>query len=137
METKYWVFLVVIAFLVGAFLIFGVFFPSPVGKVEVNLVNANSDLAGGKQAWEFKVNGKEIPAGSTVKVWSKFEIEVIEFASQKIVDKLDIASLIKKGDLIAYAYYGSASSQGESLYIHIQHKDGAIREVSVNINNNQ
>jgi len=106
-----------------------------IGHVNVNLVNANSDLAGGEQAWEFKVNDKEIPSGSSIKVWGKFEIKVIEFASQKIVDKLDIASLIKKGDLIAYAYYGSASSQGESLYIHIQHNDGTFREVKVNIDN--
>ena len=135
METKYWVWVVVLVFIIAMVFSLGLFYPRPIGHVNVNLVNANSDLAGGKQAWEFRVDDKEIPSGSSIKVWGKFEIKVIEFASQKIVDKLDIASLIKKGDLITYAYYGSASSQGESLYIHIQHKDGTFREVKVNIDN--
>ena len=127
--------LLIIGIVVIMILLYFIFLFPNIGHVNVNLVNANSDLAGGEQAWEFKVNDKEIPSGSSIKVWGKFEIKVIEFASQKIVDKLDIASLIKKGDLIAYAYYGSASSQGESLYIHIQHNDGTLREVKVNIDN--
>ncbi|MFZ3138111.1 MAG: hypothetical protein WA126_12075 [Thermodesulfovibrionales bacterium] len=133
MKTRNWVF-VLVAILIITFSFLS-FYPRPIGRVNVNLVNANSDLAGGKQAWEFKVNDKEISAGSSIKVWDRFEIKVIEFASQKTVDKLDIVSLIEEGDLIAYAYYGSASSQGESLYIHIQHNDGTFRGVSVNINN--
>ena len=134
MKTRNLVFILVVVVILTISCTFVAFYPN-IGHVNVNLVNANSDLAGGKQAWEFRVDDKEIPSGSSIKVWGKFEIKVIEFASQKIVDKLDIASLIKKGDLITYAYYGSASSQGESLYIHIQHENGTVREVKINIDN--
>ena len=102
--------------------------------VEVNLVNANADLAGGKTAWQFKVKDRDVPAGESVRFFlNNFDIKVIEFKSQKVVDRLNIGSLIKNGDLVTYAYYGSGSSQGESLYIHIQHKDGTFREIKVNI----
>lgn len=136
MKTGNWVIVIMVVFIITIIFAFIVFYPN-IGHVNVNLVNANSDLAGGKQAWEFMVNDEKIPSGNSIKVWGKFKIKVIEFASQKVVDELDIASLIERGDLIAYAYYGPASSQGESLYIHIQHKDGTTREVKVNINNNQ
>jgi len=74
--------------------------------------------------------------GESVRVLEKnFKIQVIEFKSQKRVDELNVGSLIETGDLVTYAYYGPASSEGESLYIYIQHKDGTLREVKVNINN--
>jgi hypothetical protein len=106
--------------------------------VEVNLVNANADLAGGKVAWQFEVDDRSVSAGKSVRVFNEnFNIQVIEFESKKKVDELNVGSLIEKGDLVTYAYYGSASPQGESLYIYIKHKDGDTREVKVNIDNNQ
>lgn len=72
----------------------------------------------------------------SVRVFKKnLRIQVIEFQSQKKVDELNVGSLIKKGDLVIYAYCGSGSSEGKNLYIHILHKDGTSREVKVNINN--
>jgi len=131
---RFWVTVAVVLFSIIIGSLIGVFISSEV--VEVNLVNANADLAGGKIAWQFKVNGEYLPAGKSVRVFKKdLRIQVIEVKSQKKVDELNVGSLIKKGDLVTYAYYGPGSSEGENLYIHILHKDGTSREVKVNINN--
>lgn len=125
---------IILGLLIGNLI--GAFVTSEV--VEVNLINANADLAGGKTAWEFEINNRKIPVGKSVRVFSEnFNIQVIEFQSQMEVDELDIGSLIEKGDIVTYSYYGPTSPQGESLFIFIRHKDDSIREVKVNINNNQ
>src|SRR4030042_1562135 len=92
--------LLVILALIIFFLLMWVFFFGLCDIVEVDLVNANADLAGGDQAWEFEVMSRKVPSGEEVRVYGRFVIKVIEFKSQEVVDKLDIESLIEEGDLI-------------------------------------
>jgi len=125
------------AFLISLIVVNLVFYFKGIKVAAINLVNANADLAGGSHAWEFRVDGKEIPAGKSLRVVEcSFEIEVIEFASHQVVDKLDIGSLFEKGDKIDCVYSGPKADppQAEALFIRIEHSDGSFRMVPVNIN---
>jgi hypothetical protein len=102
----------------------------PTRNVEVRLVNAVSE--DGKHAWEFLIDKKEIPAGTKITVFKDFPISVKEFYSRKITDNVNIGSLIKDGDTITYRYFSSLNGE-EKLFIEIQHKDGTINWVSLNI----
>lgn len=107
-------------------------FSSPV--VTINLVNANGDLSGGPQAFEFKVREKEMASFTSVRVISsRLNVEVIEFPSGKLVDKIDIAGLLRNGDLVTSEFFAKTSSQEEALNIYIKHLDGKVNRVSVNI----
>ena len=110
-----------------------IFFSSPV--ITINLVTANSDLSRGPEAWEFKVDGKEFPPFATRRfITTDLTVQVIEFSSRRVVDEIDISSLVKTGDSITSAWIPS-SAQGDILYILIKHADGSVRLVSVNTNN--
>src|SRR4030042_1498658 len=102
MKMEWWEHLILVICLTVGFVIgtlVGSFITSEV--VEVNLVNANADLAGGEVAWEFEVEGREVPGGESVRVFNdNFKIQVIEFGSQKVVDELNVGGLLEKGDLV-------------------------------------
>jgi len=99
--------------------------------VEVRLVNAVGE--DGEHAWEFLIDDKEIPAGKKIDVYKDFPISVKEFYSREITDNKNIASLIKDGDVITYRYFSPESEGGERIFVEIQHKDGTITWVSLNI----
>ena len=100
--------------------------------VEVRLVNTVSE--DGEHAWEFLINNKEIPAGEKIAVfYDNFPISLREFYSRKITDKVNIGDLIRKdGDIITYRYFSSINGE-EKLFIEIQHNDGTVNWISLNI----
>lgn len=133
MKKGWVIFIAAIVFIVSAGITFGIVVPKT-KSVEVNLVNAIGDQL---PYYEFRVNGKEIPSWQTVKSFNNsFVIEVfrVEKDKKNSIDKLDIGSLLEKGDKVSYAYYGEISTRGEALCIYIKHTDGSFREVSININ---
>jgi len=131
-ENYWWIIFILVVIIILIAVTIAVIFSSPV--IKVSLVNANSDLSGGPQAFEFKVKGKEMAPFTQVRVIGKsLEIEVIEFSSQRVVDKVDIESLIKDGDVIGSEHFAKTSSQEEELNIYIEHLDGKVNKVSVNI----
>lgn len=100
--------------------------------VEVRLVNTVSE--DGEHAWEFLINNKEIPAGEKIAVfYDNFPISLREFYSRKITDKVNIGDLIREdGDIITYRYFSSINGE-EKLFIEIQHNDGTVNWISLNI----
>ena len=106
--------------------------------VDTRLVTTVSD--DDKHAWEYMINGQEVPVGTKLKldelrgrVMDNFEISLKDFYSRKIVDRVNISSLLKDGDIITYHYFSPKSEWGEKIFVEIQHKDGTIRWVSLNI----
>lgn len=136
-----WIVVGLLMFMVALFATFTIINPIPY-EVQVDLGIVNSDLAAGPISWEFRVNGKEIPGNSLLKVWERrFNIEVIERSEMtRTIDELDIFSLIEDGDKIFYVFYPKSPQQAEeALYICIEHLDESLRMeslrmVSVNIN---
>jgi len=126
--------LCVLIFLIGAFISTMICLDSwvnPSRNVEVRLVNAVSE--DGKHAWEFLVDGKEIPAGEKITVFNNFPISVKEFYSRKITDNINIGNILEHEDIITYRYFSPTSEEGERIFVEIQHKDGTITWVSLNI----
>jgi len=99
--------------------------------VEVRLVTVVSE--DGKHAWEFLIDNKEISAGTKVNVFKDFPISIKDFYSRKIIDKVNIGSLIRQGDVITYRYFSARDGENEKIFIEIQHKDNTFTWVSLNI----
>jgi len=99
--------------------------------VEVRLENTISEK--GDRAWEFLIDGKEIPAGTRLRVFEDFPISIKEFFSREIVGEENIGSLIENEDIIAYRYFSSGIDEKEMIFIEIQHRDGTETLVSINI----
>jgi hypothetical protein len=131
-ENWGWIITVSIMIMMLFVMLMVIVFSSPV--VTIDLVNANGDLSGGPQAFEFKVEEKEMASFTSVRViGSSLNVEVIKFPSGKLVDKIDIVSLLRNGDLVTSEFFAKTSSQEETLNICIKHLDGKVNKVSVNI----
>jgi len=129
-EVRFWVMVTLLIIFSGVITGVSSAMMVPTRNVEVRLVNAVSE--DGKHAWEFLIDNKEIPAGTKIYVFKDFPISVKEFYSRKITDNVNIGSVIEDGDIITFRYFSSLNGE-EKLFIEIQHKDGTITWVSLNI----